>query len=81
MQTNLILSDPSTTSKTLIVSDTVEYNIVEYMKKIKANISLHEMKKLKQQKNFFLRELKEILVEPIQPPIIAQASKDTGKPP
>ena len=58
-----------------------EYNIVEDMKKIKENISLHEMTKLKQQQKLFLRELKAIPVELIQPPVIAQASKDMGKPP
>lgn len=81
VQTNPILSDPSTTSKTLIVSDTIEYNIVEDMKKIKENISLHEMTKLKQQQKILLRELKAIPAEPIQPLVIEQASKDMGKPP
>ena len=51
------------------------------MKKTKANISLHEMTKLKKQHKFFLRDLKAISVEPIQPPVIAQASKYTRKPP
>ena len=78
---DLISPDPITTSKTLIVSYTVEYNIVEHMKKIKANISLYEMTKVKKQQKILLRELKAIPVDPIQPPVIAQASKDMGKPP
>ena len=81
IQTDSIPPDPNTTSKTLIVSDTMEYNIVEDMKKTKTNISLHEMTKLKHQQKNFLRELKAILIDPIQPLVIAQASKDMGKPP
>ena len=38
---------PTSTTKTLVVSDPMEYNIVEDMKNIKANISLHELSKLK----------------------------------
>lgn len=81
IKTDPIPLDPNIASKTLIVSDTVEYNIIEDMKNTKENISLHEMTKHKKQQKIFLRELKAIPVEPIQPPIIAQASKDTGKPP
>ena len=51
------------------------------MRNTKENISLHETTKLKQQQKIFLRELKAILVEPIQPPVIAQASKYMGKSP
>ena len=40
---------PTSTSKTLVVSDPMDYNIVEDMKKIKAKISLHELSKLKYQ--------------------------------
>ena len=40
-------TNSSSTSKTLVVSDTTENNIVEYMNKVKANISLHELTKLK----------------------------------
>ena len=56
----------------------MEYNIVEDMKNTKENILLHEMTKLKQQQKILLRELKAVLVGPIQPPVIAQASKDMG---
>ena len=66
VQTDPITPNPSTMSKTLIVLDTVEYNIVEDMKNTKANISLHEMTKLKQQQKISLRELKAIPVIPIQ---------------
>lgn len=46
-QTNSIPLDPPTASKTLVILDTIEYNIVEDMKKTRANISLHELTKLK----------------------------------
>jgi len=47
-------SQPSTsnipsTSKTLVVSDSMDYNIVDDMKKTKANITMFELSKLKQQ--------------------------------
>jgi len=38
----------SSSSKTLIFSDNMEYNTVEDMKMVKANISLYEVSKLKQ---------------------------------
>lgn len=39
--------NPPSSSKTLVVVDTMEYNIVEDMKKARENISLHELSKLK----------------------------------
>jgi len=39
--------DPPNASKTLAISHTLEYNIVEDMKNTRANISLHELTKLK----------------------------------
>jgi len=48
-QTDPIPLDPPNASKTLVISNTVEYNIVEDMKKMRANISLHELTKLKNQ--------------------------------
>ena len=56
VQIDSIPPNPNTTSKTLIVSNTMEYNIVEDMKNIKENISLNEMTKLKQQQKILLRE-------------------------
>jgi len=46
-QTIPVQSDSSTPSKTLIVSDEMEYNIIEYMKNNRANITLYELSKLK----------------------------------
>ena len=43
---------PSSSCKTLIVSDTIEYNILEDMKKVKDNIFLYEFSKLKQWHKF-----------------------------
>ena len=51
------------------------------MKKIKANISLHEVAKLKQQQKFLLKELNEVLASPLPAPVTAKASKGVGKPP
>ena len=48
-QTSPIQTDSPTPSKTLIVSDEMEYNIVEDMKKTRANITLFELSKLKHQ--------------------------------
>jgi len=48
-QTSPVQSDSSTPAKTLIVSDEMEYNIVEDMKKTRANITLHKLRKLKHQ--------------------------------
>jgi len=53
-------SQPSTsnipsTSKTLVVSDSMDYNIVDDMKKIKENITMFELSKLKHQQKLFLK--------------------------
>jgi hypothetical protein len=42
-------SNSPSTSKTLVVSDSMEYNIVDDMKKTKANITMFELSKLKHQ--------------------------------
>lgn len=54
-QTNPVPPNSPNTSKPLVISDTVEYNIVEHMKMPRDNISLHELTKLKQQQNILLR--------------------------
>ena len=46
-QTSLVQTDTSTPSKTLIVSNEMEYNIIEDMEKTRANITLFELSKLK----------------------------------
>lgn len=56
-QTSLVQSDSPTPSQTLIVSDEMEYNIVENMKKTRANINFHELSKLKHQQKLLLKEL------------------------
>ena len=68
-------------SKTLVVSDTIEYNIVEDMNNIKTNISLHELRKLKQQQNILLKELNAVPATPLPTPITLKAAKGIGKPP
>lgn len=59
----------------------MEYNVVEDMKKMRENISLHELTKLKQQHKILLRELKAVLVAPLPSAIVTQAAKDMVKPP
>jgi len=49
------------------------------MKKIKANISLHELIKLKKQHKFILKELKAIPASPIPIAIVSKASNGMGK--
>lgn len=80
-QTYPIPLDSPNASKTLVVSDTVEYNIVEDMKKTRAKISQHELTKLKQQQKILLRELKAIPVSPLPSVVVTQAAYDMGKPP
>lgn len=80
IQTNSILLDPPTTSKTLMISDTIQYNIVEDIKKTRENISLHELIKLKQQQKSLLGELKAVPVAPLPSIMVTQASYDMGKP-
>jgi len=66
----------------LVVADTMEYNIVEDMKKARANMSLHELSKLKQQQKILLKELNVFLASPLFAAIIIyKASRGMGKPP
>jgi len=75
-------SNPLTsTAKTLVVSEPMEYNIVEDMKKIKANISLHELSKLKHQQKLLLKELNATPIAPVPSGIVAKAARGTGKSP
>ena len=48
-QTNTTQSDSSPSSKTMIIPDEMEYNIIKDIKKSRANITFHELSKLKQQ--------------------------------
>jgi len=80
-QTSPIQFDSPTPFKTLIVSDEMEYNIVEDMKKTRANITFHELTKLKHQQKFILKELHAIPVAPLPVTVISQASHEMGRPP
>ena len=59
----------------------MEYNIVEDMKKIKANISLHELSKLKHQQKLLLKELNATPIAPLPSSVVAKAARGTSKPP
>ena len=80
-QTNPVQIDPSTPSKTLIISDEMEYNIIEDMEKTRANITFYELSKLKHQKKVLLKELHAVPVAPLPAVVISQASHDMGRPP
>lgn len=80
-QTDPIPLDPPNASKTLVISDIVEYNIVKDMKKMRENTSLHKLTKLKQQQKILLRELKAVPVSPLPSIVVSQAAYDMGKPP
>jgi len=71
-------SNSPSTSKTLVVSDSMEYNIVDDMKKTKANITMFELSKLKHQQKLLLKELNAV---PSTPLPSAKAANDSGQPP
>ena len=52
-----VQSEQSPPSKTLIVLDEMEYNIIDNMKKTRANITLYELSKLKHQQKIMMKEL------------------------
>lgn len=72
-------SSPST--KTLIVSNEMEYNILDYMKKTRENITFHELSKLKHKKKLHLKELKVVPTSPLPAVVISQAAQEMGRPP
>ena len=80
-QTNHATSYVPTTSRTMVVSDTIEYNVVEDMKKTKANISIHELTKLKQRQNILLRDLNVVPASALPAPVVFQVDNHMGKPP
>ena len=71
-------SNSPSTSKTLLVSDSMDYNIVDDMKKTKANITMFELSKLKHQQKLLLKELN---VVPSSPLPSTKAANDAGQPP
>ena len=80
-QTSPVQTDSSAPSKTLIISDEMEYNIIEDMKKTRDNITFYELSKLKHQQKVLLKELHDVPEKPLLDPIISQASNEMGRPP
>jgi len=71
-QTSPVQTDSSTPSKTLIVSNEMEYNIIEDMKKTSTNITFYELSKLKHQQKLLLKELHVVPVAPLPAVVISQ---------
>jgi len=71
-------SNIPSTSKTLVILDSMDYNIVDGMKKTKANITMFELSKLKHQQKLLLKELNAV---PSLPLPSAKAANDSGQPP
>lgn len=80
-ETSPIRIDSPTPSKTLIIFYEMEYNIIEHMKKTRANITFYELSKLKHQEKLLLKELHAIPVAPLLSVVISQASHEMGRPP
>ena len=59
----------------------MEYNIIEDMKKTRANITFYELSKLKHQQKVLLKELHVVPEKPLPDPVISQASNEMGRPP
>jgi len=59
----------------------MEYNIVEDMKKTRANITFHELSKLKHQQKLLLKELNAVPNTPLPIVVISQATNEIGRPP
>ena len=81
IQTSSITLVTPPTSNTMVVAGTIEYNVVEDMKKTRANISIHELTKLKQQHKILLRDLNAVLASNLPAPVIVHAANEMGKPP
>ena len=79
--TNPPTSNVPPTSKRMVVSDTIEYNVVKDMKKTRANISIHELTMLKQQQKILLRDLNAVPASVLPAPVVAQATNKMGKMP
>ena len=73
-----VQSDQAPPSRTLIVSDEMEYNIIDDMKNTRANITLYELSKLKHQQKIMMKELH---VVPTTSLPTAVASQNMGRPP
>ena len=81
IQTSPVQTNSSIPSRTLIVPDEMEYNIIEDMKKTRANITFYELRKLKHQQKVLLKELHVVPKKNLPNPVISQASNVMGRPP
>ena len=77
-QSSPIQPDQTPPSRTLIVSDEMEYNIIDDMKKTRANITLYELSKLKHQQKIMMKELHVVTTTSL-PTVVA--SHNMGRPP
>lgn len=59
----------------------MEYNIIEDMKKTRANITFYELSKLKHQQKLLLKELHAVPIAPFPTVVISQASHEMRRPP
>jgi len=59
----------------------MDYNIIEDMKKTKANVTMFELSKLKHQQKLMLKELDAIPSSPLPNVVLSKAANETGKPP
>ena len=59
----------------------MEYNIIEDMKKTRANITFYELSKLKHQQKLFLKELKAVPTSPLPTVVISQVAQEMSRPP
>jgi len=80
-QTKPSSSNPPSSSKNLVVLDSMDYNIIEDMKKTQANISLHELSKLKHQQKLLLKDLNAVPSSPLPTSVLSKAAKGSGRPP
>jgi len=80
-QTSPVQADETTPSKTLIVSDEMEYNIIDDMKNTRANITLYKLSKLKHQQKIMMKELHAVPIAPLPTAVLSQSSHNMGRPP
>lgn len=74
-------SNPPSTSKTIVVTDSMDYNIIEDMKKTKTNITMFELSKLKHKQKLLLKELDAVPSSPLPNVVLSKAANEIGKPP
>lgn len=64
----------------MVVFHTMEYNIIENMKKVKDNISFYEVAKINQQHKYLLKQLNVVHASHFSIVVTSKASKGIGKP-